>query len=133
MNLHDIVRGVITTIHDDEWVTLYRSIGQVNDRGRVRAAYAAPIRVRAQIQPSPNSLSMTESASRTTNSSKAWLYADHILRPSGINRPLSRNGDFLRRDDGSWWLVTSVENDFAIDGWVSVGITQQIEAPQIEV
>ena len=37
LNLHDIVRGAVTSVLDDEDVYLVQSIGQESDWGRVTA------------------------------------------------------------------------------------------------
>ena len=50
INVHGLIRGVITSIHDDEDVTLYRSAGQTNEDGLVRPLWAEPVTVRAQVQ-----------------------------------------------------------------------------------
>ena len=132
MNLHRIVRCVITSVHPDEHVMVYHSIGQKNVRGKITTVYSYPISVMAQIQPSADALRHTEDAGRTTNDAKGWFYADTSLPTIGIDRNLSRTGDFVQRSDGTWWLVTSVDQDYASDGWVAVTLTQQIDPPHLE-
>jgi len=132
MNLHAIVRGAVTALHPDETVTLYQSTGQTNDLGRIVPTYAGAQTVRAQIQSlSAEDLAHVDEASRTEVSRKAYLFApDAALPPAGIIRPLARNGDFIRRADNTWWLVTGILEDFTASGWVCVAVTQQLEGPQ---
>jgi hypothetical protein len=132
MNLHAVVRSAVTSLHPDETVTLYQSKGQQNVRGRIIPVYAEPQVVQAQIQlTSGMELQHSEAVSRTRISGKAYLFASQATPPAGIIRLSLRNGDFLQRGDGSWWLITSVQEDFSSVGWVCVGITEQIEAPEI--
>ena len=130
MNLHAIVRNTITALHPDETVTLYQSLGQVNVLGRVKPSYAEGVVVQAQIQTlSADELAQREDASKTEIHAKAYLMADEAYPPAGIIRKFARNGDFIRREDGTWWLITSVLEEFAKSGWVSVGMVQQIKEP----
>lgn len=134
INLHAIVRTPITTLHPDETVTLFQSIGQSNVRGRIVPAYAEGVSVRAQIQTlTADELQQREDASKTGLDAKAYLLADEAMPPAGIMRHLARNGDFILRADGTWWLVVSVIEDFTKSGWESIGIAKQTKAPDISV
>ena len=131
LNLHAIARGAVSALHPEEAVTLYQSTGQTNILGRIVPTYAEAQTVQAQIQSlSPDELAHFEAASRTEINRKAYLFADGALPPAGIVRPLGRNGDVLRRADGTWWIVSAVLEDFTASGWVCVGITAQNEAPE---
>lgn len=132
MNLHALVRGAVAALHPDEDVTLRQSVGQKNEFGRIVPEYAEPQRVKAQIQSlSAEDLAHVEEASRTELSRKVYLFApDPALPPAGVIRPFARNGDFIRRSDGTWWLVTGIIEDFTASGWVCVAVTQQLEGPQ---
>lgn len=132
MNLHAIAREAVQTLHPEETVTLCQSTGQRNDLGRIIPTYAEPQAVQAQIQSlSAEDLAHVDEASRTEVSRKAYLFAPSpALPPSGIIRPLARNGDFIRRFDGTWWLVTGLIEDFTASGWVCVAMTQQVDGPQ---
>lgn len=133
INLHGLVRQAITTLHPDEAVTLRQSIGQRNERGRVTPVYGPAQAVQAQIQSlSQNDLAQKEATSNTRIDRKAYLFApDTSLPPQGIVRPLSRTGDMIQRSDGTWWLVTAMIEDFTASGWVCVGITQQVDGPDL--
>lgn len=130
MNLHHLVRNAIPSVHPDETITLYASSGQVNDRGRVTPIYAAPVRVKAQIQSeSDSTLNHAGRMSLNTETKKAWFYGTPGQFPAGIVRPLSKNGDMVKREDGTWWLVTGVLEDFSSVGWVSVRLVLQVKEP----
>lgn len=133
INLHAVVRTAITSLHPDETVTLRQSVGQRNVRGRITPVYGPAQTVQAQIQSlGQNDLAQAEQASTTRVDRKAYLYAPNpALPPQGIVRPLSRNGDMLQRADGTWWLVTAMIEDFTASGWVCVGITQQVDGPDL--
>ena len=130
LNLHSIVRAPITALHPDETVTWYRSIGQTNTLGRIKSAYAEGVALQAQIQTlSPDELQQREDTSKTEIHVKAYLMAQEANPPAGIIRIDARNGDLIQRADGTWWLITSVLEEFAKSGWESVGMVQQIKAP----
>lgn len=133
INLHATVRSAITGLHPDEVVTLRQSVGQTNARGRITPIYGPEQTAQAQIQSlGQNDLAQAEQTSNTRVDRKAYLYAPNpALPPQGIVRPLARNGDMLRRADGTWWLVTAMIEDFTASGWVCVGITQQVDGPDL--
>ena len=133
MNLHAIVRGAIPALHPDETVTLRQSVGQRNIRGRIVPVYAPAQTVTAQIQSlGSDDLRHAEAVNLTQRDRKAYLFAPApTTPPAGIIRPLSRNGDMIQRDDGSWWLVTAMLEDFTASGWVCVGMVQQLEGPDL--
>lgn len=133
INLHQIVRSVIPTLHPDETVLLVQSTGSVNVRGRVTPQYAPVVAVGAQIQSLGNDdLQAMESEARTKISRKAYLFSTtpNEIIPQGIIRTLKRGGDLLWRPDGSWWLVSAMMEDFSGSGWVCVQLTEQIEVPE---
>lgn len=130
LNLHSVARGAVSALHPEETVALYQSTGQSNVLGRIVPTYAEAQTVQAQVQSlSSDELAHFEAASRTKISRKAYLFASESLPPAGIIRPLGRNGDVIRRADGSWWIVSAVLEDFTASGWVCVGVTMQTEAP----
>ena len=119
----------------DETVTLRQSTGQQNVRGRITPVYAPAQVVNAQIQSlGQNDLAQVEQTSSTKIDRKAYLYAPvPAMPPQGIVRPLARNGDMIQRSDGTWWLVTAMIEDFTVSGWVCVGITQQVDGPDLSL
>ena len=132
LNLHDVVRGAIPALHPDETVDLVQCVGRVNVRGVVQSNYVYGGCVQAQIQSfkSDDLQAMAETA-RTEIQRKCYLYSETVggVIPQGIVRTLERGGDFLRRADGTYWLVAGMVEDFSGAGWVAVRIVQQITVP----
>lgn len=131
LNLHKVVRGVITSVHPDEECTLYQSVGQVNVKGIVKSKYSEPQSVKVNFQPlDTQALQHLERVGDTKASEQIFLYSDMVMPISaGQRQPLLRSGDFIKRIDGTWWLITSVIEDWTRDGWANAGISQQITAP----
>ena len=126
VNLHNVVRSIIETLHEDEDLLLYQSIGQVNVRGRIKARYNPPVSVRGQVQNTNDAgLQPSNELSVNTDMRRVYLYADEDLPPRGIDRPLTRTGDMLKRTDGRWLYVTGVQDDFSRVGWVCVSCVLQ--------
>lgn len=131
LNLHHVVRGAITSIHPDESCILYQSIGQKNVKGKVTPIYAEPKTVKGNFQPlSTDALTHMEAMNQTPCDEQVFLYSDTDLPVSGMHRlPITRNGDFIKRSDGTWWLIVSVIKDWSWDGWANVGIKRQTTHP----
>jgi hypothetical protein len=133
INLHAIVRKPISAAHPEVPAVLYRSTGQtVGPDGEIKAAYAAGIPVSVQMQSeSPTVLAHVDRVGQEEVSRKFYLFseADPAKRVAGIVRPLSRNGDMLFLEDGAWWLIDAVIEDFSRSGWVSVRATLQVREP----
>lgn len=135
LNLHAVVRGVITSIHPDEACILYQASGQVNNKGVVKAKYNAPQQIKASIQPlDSQTLQHLERVGDTNASEQIFLHSDLALPISAGHRlPLLRGGDFIQREDGTYWLITSVIEDWSRDGWTNAGVSQQITPPDFSV
>lgn len=130
INLHNVVRAAITSIHPDEECVLYQSVGQKNIKGVVKPVYNAPLTIKANIQPlDADALKHLESLNMTPQGEQAFLYSDDALPVAGQKRlPITRNGDIIQRGD-TWWLITSVLEDWTWDGWANVTINQQTTPP----
>lgn len=134
MNLHGIVRKAITGVHPDESALLYRSKGETNIKGKVKAQYEEPETVRGNFQ-AVNSLALQqlERVSVTGCTVQAYFYSETSHRIAGISRiPITRTGDYVKRSDGTWWLVNAVIEDWSADGWIKVGLARQVTAPEVE-
>lgn len=132
LNLHSLVNPLIANLHPNEDVVLYQSIGQTNVKGRILPLYSEGEAVELQIQPAGDeSLTQQYDANQSTISRKAYLFSDTTagVIPRSVHRPLARNGDMICRADDTWWLVTSLSEDFSKSGWVSITITEQLKAP----
>lgn len=133
LNLHDIVRGAINIVNPDEDVWLIQNISQTNVKGRITASYAPAQKVKAQVQTlSGDDLTVVNDTQRTERDRKFYLYAETKTgnAPSGIIRPLGKSGDFMRRNDGTYWKVYNVSEDYTTDGWVLVLASQQVDVPE---
>jgi hypothetical protein len=135
INMHAFVRGLINKIHTDEQCILYQCIGQKNYKGTVKPVYDLPKSIRAQIQPlDKKSLLHIERVNDTKATMQAYLYSkEHLPITAGSRIPLTRSGDIFVRADKTYWLVTSVIEDWSYEGWVKVGITQQVNPSDTEV
>lgn len=131
INLHAVVRNAITAVHPDEDCTLYQSLGQKNVMGVVTTVYAEPQEIKANWQPlDSQTLEHLERMGDTKASEQVFLYSNTTLPVSGVQRmPISRTGDIIKRWDGTYWLVTSVIEDWSARGWANVGVTEQVTPP----
>lgn len=131
MNLHGIVRPLITKVHPDEDCVLYQASGQTNTLGVVKPIYEAPQDVKIQWQPNNQSLSHQEHTNFTEIREQIYLYSAHTLPISGVKRvPILRGGDIVYRPlNQGYWLVTSVLEDWSADGWAKAEVTLQVTPP----
>lgn len=131
INLHAVVRSAITAVHPDEDCVLYQSLGQKNVMGVVTTVYAEPQDIKANWQPlDSQTLEHLERMGDTKASEQVFLYSNTTLPVSGVQRmPISRTGDIIKRWDGTYWLVTSVIEDWSARGWANVGVTEQVTPP----
>ena len=142
VNPHALARGAVNAVHPDEEILLYRSLGNLNVKGRPRPRYAPPVATRAQIQSEGGEdLSHQEMAAESAvirrffldlNSFVAEENQEEALSPAGVIRPLSRGGDLIFRPrDKTWWLVTGLADDFSNSGWVSLRAVLQNTPPEL--
>ncbi len=131
INLHDVVRSAITTVHPDETVALYFNAGQVNNWGEVTPIYEGPYSVQAQIQSeSDAALFHSNNAGMNTETIKAYFYQSEDSPIAELSRFKERGGDMFQRSDGSWWLITALPDNFSSVGWISARATLQVNGPQ---
>ena len=133
LNLHALVRAPLSTLLPEETITLYRSRGRENNRGQLKPLYSEGLEMTARIQSGDEQNRPADGSQRSHISRLFYLQAEAAAgeRPAGIIRPLARGGDFIRRADGSWWLIESCREDFSACGWVAAEATMQIKAPEI--
>ena len=133
MNLHGIVRQAVNNLHPEVSASLYQAAGQeTGDGGKIGAKYAQGIRITAQMQSEgPTALYQADRVGMEEVNRKFYLYSGSAIneRVAGIVRPLSRGGDILRLEDGTWWLVNAVIEDFTRSGWVCIRATMQVNPP----
>ena len=135
MNLHAVVRTAIQTVHRDEPCYLIQAQGQINVKGKIYPYYRKPEKIMAQIQPAgENVLQQMANVSAMGNDMEAFLFSREHYPVDGVTRnPLQRGGDFLRREDGTYWLITGVIEDWTKEGWANVTITEQTTPPDFSM
>jgi hypothetical protein len=130
INLHALVRPAISAVHPDLSATLHRSVGQTTEAdGGVRSVSAPGMAVRAQMQSGEAAgLCHEEGMGSEREERKVYLFSgrEGRAKAAGIVRELARGGDMLQLEDGSWWLITAVLEDFSRSGWTCVRATRQI-------
>lgn len=135
MNLHAIANVAVSQVNPNETVLWYRCNGQDQEAGYgiFKPSYAAPVVLQAQVQSeSDAALYYADRAGQNTLTRRFYLHASPYTPPAGIVRPDARGGDFLQREDGEWWYVTAVLDDFsAKSGWVCVRAEWQVEGPDL--
>ena len=129
LNLHKIVRAVITSVAPDENVEVYHSKGHLNNKGALTPVYAEPVTMAAQIQTESGRELFYAGAGQLGQTKiirKMYLYANsQIDKTAPILRPYARGGDLIFRPlENTWWLVTDLLEDFSNVGWVCVRCTQ---------
>lgn len=139
INLHAVVRPVISALHPEVGATLYRSTGQITGAaGGVKSIYAPGIGISAQMQSEgPTTLFHADRVGMEEVNRKFYLFCAPELdkRIAGIVRPLSRGGDVFQLADQTWWLVEAILEDFSRSGgpgrsgWASVRATLQVVPP----
>ena len=126
MNLHDIVAGAIGSVNPHEQVKVYNCTGTQNVKGKVTAVYEVSTR-RAQVQaPTESDIKLVERLAEAEHKIKVWIDA-----PAGtINRVTQSAGDIIERDDGTYWLVVGVSDDFSRVGWCCCLCVLQVKEPE---
>lgn len=130
INLHNVVRSAITSIHPDENCILYKSLGQRNVKGKVVPVYAEPQSVMASFQPlDTDALRHFDAMNQTPCSEQVFLYSEDIGVSGQHRLPITRTGDIIQREDNTYWLVIKVLEDWTWDGWANVGVDRQTTPP----
>lgn len=120
-------------LHPNYSATYYRSLGRsIDDAGKPVNKYAEGFKVSVQLQ-SQSADELYHQGNTGQNDITRHCY---INVPTGtgdkaasIIRALGRTGDFFQHEDGTWWLVTALREDFNKAGWVNVDITLQVRPP----
>jgi hypothetical protein len=133
INVRAIAGQLVQAVHPDERVEWFASDGADHERGFAKPKYLPGREIAAQIQSAaPDKLAhLADNLSSVQSTRKAWFPAGPDGHPTGIDRPLGKGGDLVRRADGTWWLVTELSEDFSKSGWVSAVLTLQAGAPDL--
>ncbi len=117
MNLHKMIKSVITPLVQRSDISILLYDGQINnDEGNVSVAYDAPYATQAQVQlTSRQTLEHIEGANFTK------VYKDFridSLDLTGLNRNLSTGGDYITMN-GLFYKIVALPENFST-GWVWV-------------
>jgi hypothetical protein len=126
LNLHGIVRGVVTAVNADETVAVSSSNGTTPSGagdGTVVPVYTTAS-FGAQVQPlSGRDLRQIASLNLQGTLKKIYLYGD----VEAIVRNVDKGGDLVMRSDGSVWKTTIVFEGWDTVGWCAIGCTLQTD------
>ena len=129
LNLHGMVRGVITSSNSDIPITYLQSTGNtVSDTGKSTPAYAAPVTIMGQVQPVTGSQIRKYSFLQAQGTYKSvHLYGDI----EAIQRVSNSGGDLLQfpivpGGPVYTWLVSKVDETWNT-GWCRVIVTLQLD------
>lgn len=126
MNLHNIVRGVISSINADESIKLYTFVEQENVKGKLTAVYTVSDRI-AQVQaPTASDIKLYDKLADAEHRIKVYIEAP----ASSINRVKQSAGDMIQRADGTYWLIVGTVDDFTREGWLCCMCVLQTKAPE---
>jgi hypothetical protein len=136
MNLHAIVRGAITRVHDDQSFSILRSLPTTVANGVRVSQYEKIDGFSGNFQSEGDAaLSYSNNAAQNTIVRRLYLYAtdDRATRPWTIYRPLARSGDYVVNAKGEYWKVDAVVEDFSDDGWELLRVTFQQTEPKLAI
>lgn len=116
MNLHKIANAAVRNVHPNEVITLFKSLGQVNEKGIIKPKYLAPEIMEAQVQDdADSSLQHTDTVNQTGHVKRFYVNKyteENMLAPQSLVRQKDRTGDIIMRSDETYWKVTQVLEDF---------------------
>lgn len=136
MNLHAIVRGAITRVHDDQAFSILRSLPTTVVNGVRVSQYEKIDGFTGNFQSEGDAaLNYSNNAAQNTIVRRLYLYAtdDRATRPWTIYRPLARSGDYVINAKGEYWKVEAVVEDFSDDGWEQLRVTFQQTDPKLTI
>ena len=125
MNLHSIVAGPIGAVNAHEFVNVYHCSGVSNVKGVITPSYVKTS-VRAQVQaPDESDIKLNERIAEAEHVRKFFIDAP----ASTINKVSQSAGDIIERDDGTYWLIVAIKDDFSRAGWLCCITVLQTEPP----
>ena len=124
LNMHDIVRGAITSINDDVPATWYSSTGYTNVQGILTPTFTATS-IMVQIQAKDHSgLVHDRALNYSTDYNTIYAYGNL----ADLSRPDGQGGDILNIG-GNWWYITWVNEWWPT--WCSAEVSQQVSAASL--
>lgn len=122
MNLHGVVRGLITTVNPDVPLSIRLSTGSaVAASGRRTPSYSDPIEgYYGQVQ-SLTFRDLTQVEGLNLQGTRRAIYIHGAI--DGLVRQTNQGGDLITTPDGIVWLVAIVLEHWP--DWCKVAVTQQ--------
>ena len=122
MNLHQIVRGAITSVNPDIPVQVKISTGYTTTpAGKRIGTYAPPVAMTAQVQ-ALTSTDLRKLEGLNIQGSMRTIYLSGSL--DGVSRVKQKGGDLVTLPDGTVYLTTMVLEQWP--DWVKVACTLQV-------
>ena len=123
-NMHDVVRGAITTINDDTAGTVYVSTSRTASRGILTPTFT-PVSAQLQVQAQAHDpLRHTNSLEYTGNYFTVYAYGNF----SDLERPDGTGGDVCNFN-GRWYYIETVLEWWP--QWCCFEIVRQLNAADI--
>jgi hypothetical protein len=127
LNMHDIVRGAITSINEDRPGTVYVSTGYTNVRGILTPTFA-PVTATLQVQAQKHDPLRHDRALQYSN---AYLTIYAYGNFSDLERPDGKGGDVVQMtDDSKWYAITQVLEWWPT--WSCFEVTRQLNAANVQ-
>lgn len=128
MNLHALVRGVISTVNEDQKVIVLINKGSQHLYGGITQPLWKKIRTTAQVQPvSSDEIKFIDNYVESSTYRTFYLNGDF----NGLNRRVGSGGDKIYWN-GHYWYVASNPEPWEIAGWTCVHCVQQLDDEEEE-
>jgi hypothetical protein len=121
LNMHDIVRGAITSVNDDVPAMWYSSTGYTNNQGILTPTFTT-LAITVQVQAKDHSGRVHDRAlNYSTDFTTVYAYGNL----ADMSRPDGQGGDILNIG-GEWWYISRVNEWWPT--WCSVEVSRQVNA-----
>lgn len=126
-NMHDVVRGAIQAVNEDQPGTVYISTGATNVRGILTPNFT-PVTALLQVQAQKHTPLMHE---REVLYSNAFLTIYAYGNFSDLERPDGKGGDVVQLTNSSqWYAITQVLEWWP--SWCAFEVTRQLNAANVQ-
>lgn len=126
-NMHDVVRGAIQAVNEDQPGTVYISTGSTNVRGILTPNFT-PVAAQLQVQAQKHTPLQHE---RDLLYSNAFLTIYAYGNFSDLERPDGKGGDVVQlTNSGQWYAITQVLEWWP--SWCAFEVTRQLNAANVQ-
>lgn len=123
MNLHQRVSGIVARINPMQSITVRHSTGFTQNADYTRTPTYSTTTMLGQVQ-ALTSAELAQVDGLNIQGEKLAIYVNGNLE--GVSRPDNAGGDLVTLPDGSVWLVTLVDENWArTSGWTRAVIVRQ--------